>query len=271
MARCSKSPKGSLHLHESQLFRQLWDKLEPADIILSDRGFCSFFALGSLLGRGVDSVTRLHQARKVDARKGRYLGPGDRLILWQKPAQRTGAWTATPGFRSTRIVLITTLLDPQAFPTDAIRALYAQRWSVELHFREIKISLRMDVLRCKTPAMIEREVWLHLIACNLVRCLMQEAANLHHVDLSRLSFKGTLDTLEHFADALHARARHPRKQALLLVEMLRLIAKDLVPLRAFRSQPRAKKRRPKNYHLLTRPRKSMHVPPHRNRPKTALS
>lgn len=100
---------------------------------------------------------------------------------------------------------------------------------------------------------------------------MQEAANIHHVDLSRLSFKGTLDTLTHFADAMHARSGSPRKQALLLEEMLRLVARDLVPLREFRSEPRAKKRRPKNYHLLTKPRKKMCVPPHRNRPKPVLS
>jgi len=283
--------KGNLHVHESQLFKQLWDELDPEDVLLSDRGFCSFVTICSLLARGIDTVMRLHQARKSDGRNGKYLGCGDRLVTWRKPAQRTAAWSpqefaalpaqmtlrqitlyvTTPGFRSSKIVLVTTLLDPKRYPADAIRDLYAQRWSVELHFREIKTSLRLDVLRCKTPPMIERELWLHLIAYNLVRCLMQQAANTYHVDLSRLSFKGTLDALTHFADALHARAGRPRKQARLFEEMLRLIADDLVPLRPLRSEPRAKKRRAKNYHLLTKPRHKMRVPPHRNRPKSVLS
>lgn len=283
--------KGTLHIHESQLFRALWDRLSKGDVLLSDRGFCSFFAIASLLLRGIDAVMRLHQARRADFRKGKSLGKGDILVCWRKPAQRTAAWSqegfdalpqeltlrmvrlevAVKGFRSRTIVIVTTLLDPVAYPAEKIRALYFERWGVELHFREIKILLRMDVLRCLSPEMIEREVWLHVIAYNLVRSLMQEAAIVHHVDLARLSFKGTLDTLRHFADAVHASTGKPRKQALLIDAMLELIAKDQLPFRPGRVEPRAKKRRPKNYHLLTKPRRKMRVPPHRNRPKTVLS
>jgi hypothetical protein len=283
--------KGTLHIHESQLFRVLWDRLHPGDVLLSDRGFCSFVAIASLLRRGVDSVMRLHHARHVDFRKGKALGKGDILVRWKKPAQRTAAWSrqdfdalpeeltlrmvrlevAFKGFRSRRIVIVTTLLDPVAYPAEKIRALYFERWSVELHFREIKILLRMDVLRCLSPEMIEREVWLHVIAYNLVRSLMQEAAIIHHVELTRLSFKGTLDTVRHFADAVHALSGKPRKQAALIHAMLALIAKDQLPYRPGRVEPRAKKRRPKNYHLLTKPRRKMRVPAHRNRPKTTLS
>lgn len=283
--------KGTLHIHESQLLRALWETLRKGDVLLSDRGFCSFFAIASLLLRGVDSLMRLHQARRADFRKGKALGKGDLLVRWKKPSQRTAAWSkeefaALPeqltvrqirlevnrkGYRSRTIVIVTTLLDPIAYPADKIRALYFERWSVELHFREIKILLRMDVLRCLSPEMIEREVWLHVIAYNLVRSLMQEAAILHRVNLARISFKGTLDTLRHFADAVHAATGQPRKQAALIDAMLELIAKDQLPCRPGRVEPRAKKRRPKNYHLLTKPRRKMRVPPHRNRPKTALS
>jgi len=107
---------------------------------------------------------------------------------------------------------------------------------------------------------------LHLIAYNMVRVLMQEASHVHHVALCRLSFKGTLDTLRHFADAMHAAKKDSRKQASLLAAMLAIIAKDRLPLRPNRAEPRAKKRRSKNYHLLTKPRHKMRVEGHRNRP-----
>ena len=283
--------RGTLHIHESQLFRQLWPVLEPADIILSDRGFCSFFAIASLLDRGIDSVMRLHQARRVDFRSGQRLGHDDRLITWKKPAQRTAICTkeehaALPktlslrlirlrvnikGYRTRTIVLVTTLLNPIAYPADALRTLYLERWSVELHFREIKTILALDILRCLTPALVDKELLLHLIAYNLIRSLMQHAALRHRVALRQLSFKGTLDTLRHFANAMEAAHGKPRQQVALLDAMLELIAKDQLPIRPHRVEPRARKRRPKNYHLLTKPRHQMRVPPHRNRPKSRLS
>jgi hypothetical protein len=280
---------GSKHVHESRLFRTLWDCLEAADILLADCGFCSFFQIANLLNRGVDVLTRLHQARSADMRKGIWLGPGDRLVTWKKPLQRTKAWTkkefdalpdcltlrmiryyvSTPGFRTKKVILITTLLDPITDPASELAALYFQRWSVELHFREIKTLLAMDVLRCKTPKMVIKEVHMHRIAYNLIRTLMQEASLRHDVPLDRLSFKGTLDALHHFADAIQASAGKTRKQSLLLDTLLEIIAADVLPFRPDRVEPRAKKRRPKNYHLLTKPRRQMLVPPHRNRPKFA--
>ena len=124
----------------------------------------------------------------------------------------------------------------------------------------------MDVLRCKTPELVEREVLMHQIAYNLVRCLMQRAAHGHHVALARLSFKGTLDTLRHWS-GLIAAGKTPRQQQKLIAQMLALIAADPVPTRPGRSEPRAKKRRGKNYQLLTRPRHQMGRLPRRNRAK----
>jgi hypothetical protein len=285
-----------LRVHESQLLRRLWSWLETGDVLLADRGFCSYLTMASLLGRGIDSVMRLHSARKVDFRRGQYLGEDDRLVTWQKPAQRPA--TCSPedfaelpqtltlrlirlhvqprGFRTRLIVLVTTLLDAKDYPAEAIRALYLERWTVELHFREIKTILRLDVLRCLTPKMIEKELILHVIAYNLIRSLMQHAALRHRVCLARLSFKGALDSLRHFADAVQAAHGRPRKQAELLDYLLETIAADQVPHRPNRSEPRAKKRRPKNYQLLTKPRHQMGNLPHRNRPgqkrpKSALS
>jgi hypothetical protein len=283
-----ESANGNKHVHESTLFRSMWGKLQKGDVVLADRGFCSFAAMAGLQKqRGVDSVMRLHQMRKADFRSGRRLGPDDRLIIWRKP-QRTDAWSEeefaalpetlmlrlirlrveAPGFRTKTVVLVTTLIDPIAYPADELRHLYGRRWQIELHFQQIKTYLGMDVLSCKTPEMIEREALMHQIAYNMVRSLMQRSAHLHHVTLSRLSFKGTLDTLRHWSVIIAAAEKSPKQQSKLIDQMLTLIAGDIVPERPGRSEPRAKKRRAKNYQLLRTPRNKAGNMPRRNRPKT---
>jgi hypothetical protein len=243
--------------------------------------------MARLAERGIDSVMRLHQARKVSFREGRRLGDDERLLVWKKPAQRTDAWSqeewealpetlelrlirlrvSPPGFRTQTVTLVTTLTDAEAYPAEEIRALYGQRWSVELHFYQMKILLGLDILSCKSPEMIEKEARIHLIAYNLIRLLMQQAADRHGVELGRISFKGTLDTVRHFAPAVHAARRNPRQQEALIEQMLAIIASDPVPQRPGRAEPRARKRRAKNYHLLTKPRHQMRVPSHRHRPR----
>ena len=168
------------------------------------------------------------------------------------------------------MTLVTTLTDADTYPADMIRALYGQRWEVELHFHQIKILLGLDILRCKSPELIEKETLMHIIAYNMIRIFMQKAAGTHQADLGRISFKGTLDTVRHFANAIHAARATPRKQDALIEQMLATIASDPVPARPGRSEPRAKKRRAKNYHLLTQPRSAMQVPPHRNRPRLVI-
>ena len=262
--------RGTLLVHESQLFRHLWRHLNPGDILLADRAFCSFFSLHSLQQRGVDPVMRLHQRRRVDFRRGQRLGKDDILLNWTKPEKRPETLSAEEfralpnslrvrqvrlrpnikGFRVRTIILVTTLLDPIAFPAHALGELYFQRWSVELHFRQIKTLLGLDILRCLSPQMVHKELLLQMIAYNLIRCLMQQAAICYQADLSRISFKGALDTLHHFADVIRAAAK-PRQQAQLYSEMLRLIALDQLPLRPHRSEPRAKKRRPKSDEILS--------------------
>lgn len=278
--------EGSQHQHESKLAHHLWRHLDKGDVVLSDRGFSSYQTLAEIQSQGADAVTRLHQARKVDFTQGQILGPDDRLVTWSRPAQRPPGCTpkeyaamakemtlrlvryrvVTPGFRTEEVTLVTTLLDPVAFPAIALAELYFQRWTVELHFREIKTLLGMDVLRCLSPQMVRKEIALHRVAYNLIRVLMQRAALVHHVSLRRLSFKGTLDSLHHFADAMHALANRPRRQKALLAELLAVIAKDQLPQRPGRAEPRVRKRRAKNYHLMTKPRREMKIPPHRNRP-----
>jgi Transposase DDE domain len=223
----------SHYVHESQIFVKLWPHFSKGDIVLADRAFSSFLALGSLLAQGVDSLMRLHGRRKVDFRKGKSLGHNDQLVLWRRPSpsavdhhhdklallpmtillRQIAFQVQIKGFRTRRIILVTTLLDPVAFPAEALCQLYFQRWSVETHFRELKTLLALDVLRCETPAMIRKELLVHVIAYNLVRSVMQTAAILHHVNLDRVSFKGALDTLIRFADAIQAAHQRPRRQA----------------------------------------------------------
>lgn len=266
--------EGTKHVHELKLFRKLFSFFRPDDIVLTDRGFCSYVDIALLLRGGVDSVMRLHQARLNDLRYGKRLGLHDRLVTWQKPIQRPQGcllvdWRRAPqtltlrqvfvsitipGFRTQSLVVVTTLTDPVRYPADEIAKLYLRRWSVELFFRDIKITLGMDVLRCQTPDMIRKEIIMHAIAYNLIRALMQQAASLYHVPIERLSFKGTVDTLRQWVAPLNAAADKPREQARLIDQLLQILAEDIVPLRPKRAEPRVRKRRPKAYPLMTFPR-----------------
>lgn len=278
---------GTLQEHDATLFRTLWADLERGDVIIGDRAFCSYTTMASLRKKSVDGIWRLHQARKVDFRRGEKLGVGDRLVTWNKPLQRPPgvseedfrALPATlsvrlvrtkveaPGQRDQWIILATTLTDAGAVSAEAIRELYARRWQVELHFAQIKTTLGLDILRCKSPEMVEKEVLIHLIAYNLIRSLMQSAAHHYHQPMGRVSFKGTMDTVRAYARPIHLARRQRGRQQQLIAQMLETIASDTVPERPGRTEPRARKRRPKSYQLLTKPRHQMKVKSHRNRPK----
>jgi hypothetical protein len=154
------------------------------------------------------------------------------------------------------VTVVTSLLDRKKFPDRAIAELYGQRWQVELNFRQIKTSLSLDVLRGLSPAVVERELWMHAIAYNLIRALLLESAISHDRPISRLSFKGAIDAIAAWSTlALRPRAKHRQARQ----ELLARLARDRVPLRPERNEPRVKKRRPKNYQLMTRPRSQMRV------------
>jgi hypothetical protein len=260
----------SWNAHEIPLARQLIGWIEPGEIVLTDRGFCGWGFIASLQRKGVDVVMRAHGSRKLTGNSMRWAKPDRKIETWGKSlwAELPDALAvrivrfrvAVPGFRTEEIVLITTLLDPKAYPDEAIMALYLRRWAVELHFRNIKTTLGLDVLRCHSPELIEKEIWLQVTAYNLVRALMLEAAWTHSVALERLSFKGTVDTLRQWTP-LMAPTLFAFKRA--REELLRVIATDQVPNRPNRSEPRARKRRPKSYQLLTQPRHKMVVSPSR--------
>ncbi len=285
--------KGALSVHERTLFRSLWDRFEPGDVALADRGFTGYADFYSLKERGVDSVMRNHQRRNKGVTKLKRLGKNDRLVAWHKTAlHNRPKWLSkqqwesmpdrltvrqltvavdVPGFRTKSLVIVTTLLDPKAFPASAFAQLYRKRWAVELYLRHLKTTMGMDVLRCKTPEMVDKELTMHLIAYNLVRAIMLEAATAYAVHLERLSVKGSIATIRQWAPTLAQAQSDPESSETLYELMLYYIAADPVPHRPNRTEPRAKKRRPKNYPLLTEPRGHFKEIPHRNRYRKAKS
>jgi len=274
----------SLHNHDLSLFRQLWDQLHAGDILLGDRAYGEYTTLAALPTRGVDVIARLHQKRKVDFRKARRLAKNDGLFVWTKGGQQSeiltpAEWAALPaqitvrivrftatirGFRGRRVTLVTSLLDPAAYPADELAALYARRWRLELCLRDLKTTLGMEQLRCKSPDMAEKELLAYLVAHNLIRCVMAEAVAQYSVDLERISFKGTVDALRQYSAAL-AQARNRKMRRQLWEDLLLNLSRDLVPLRPNRREPRAVKRRPKPYPLLNRPRRKFVEISHRSR------
>ena len=151
-----------------------------------------------------------------------------------------------PGFRTKEVILVTTLLDSDLYPPQALGQLYDRRWAMELTLRPIKITLQMDQLSCKTPANLDREIRIHFLVHNLVRRLMLEAARRHGVPLERVSFAGSLAVARRYSEAL-LQAPSKAKREALREELLRVLAADLVPDRPGRREPRAGKRRPKPY------------------------
>jgi hypothetical protein len=231
------------------------------------------------LARGVDAVMRVHHFRKLDWRAGQRLGRRDRLVTWWKGQRQGPLWTAeqwaqlpaeltvrlveivvaVPGFRTQKLVLVTTLLDAPTYSAEALGQLYFRRWAVELCFRDLKTTLGLDVLRCLTPAMVRKEIVMHALAYNLIRALMQDLAHRHQVAVQRLSFKGTADALRQWRDLFENTQTQPRATCKLRRLFYQSIADDLLLERPGRSEPRAVKRRPKNFRLLTKPRHEMIV------------
>jgi hypothetical protein len=256
---------------EPALLRELFDRFQRGDVFLGDCAYCSYFLLAFLLARGVDVVTRQHQCRKTDFRRGERLGEGDHVVVWERPARPDWMDEATyasipktltvrevsvrvdvPGFRVRELVVVTTLTDAERYPQEEIARLYRLRWHVELDLRNIKTSLRLDDLRGTTPETVRREIWVHWLAYNLVRKVSAQAALRKEKTPRDLSFASALAAvagawmLASVADAsllsLHATAQH------------RSIAWSTVGKRPDRVEPRAVKRRPKSHKLLTRPR-----------------
>jgi hypothetical protein len=275
--------------HDLRLLHGLWNALEKGDILLGDRAYGEYLTLAALPPRGVDVVARMRGARRVDYRKAlRRLGRHDGLFQWEKGYQQSKIlnakqWRQVPAQitvrilrfeavirrRKKRITLVTTLLDPVAYPAQELIGLYARRWHLELALRHLKTTMGMELLRCQTPDMAEKELLAYLVAYNMIRCLMAQAVAQAGVEMHRLSFKGAVDAVRQYTPAIH-RARSKAQRQQICHELLRTIVRDLVPWRPHRQEPRAVKRRPKAYQLLNKPRHKFREVSHRCRYKKAV-
>ena len=255
---------------ENALLRSLADALEAGDLLLADRYFAGYFDLALWHARGVAAVVRKHQLRRTDFRTGRRLGFDDHVVMWDKPARPAWMDEATydelpgwlilreirvrvrqRGFRTKTLVVVTTLLDETITAAD-LADLYRARWHAELDLRALKVTLGMDVLRCKSPAMVRKELWAHLLAYNLIRTVMAQAARANDLLPRDLSFTGTVQTLTAFAGLLGDADPSDREE--LYGRLLAAVASHRVGDRPDRVEPRARKRRPKHYPHLMKPR-----------------
>ena len=245
---------------------QLWallDRFVPGDVVIADRAYGSYFLLAALQQRGIDFVIREHGARNNTAAYGSVLGPNDRRLVWSRPVRpdwmSPESYEAIPELLCVREVvdgqrrIVTSLRDSTDVPAREIARLYAQRWQIELDFRSIKCAMNMDVLRCKSPDMARKEVAAHLLAYNVIRAAMGEAAMPNRGTLRQLSFAAARRAAAQYQDNVRrAACAALRRQARVL--MLQQIAYWKVPERPERIEPRAVKRRPKPRALLTEPR-----------------
>ena len=266
-----------LRSHEMASVGGIHPALKSGDVLIADRGFCSFAHLAMLARDSVYAIFRMHQRQIVDftpnrphahpgekrAAKGlprsrwlRSLGVLDQVVEWFKPEHRPEWMTAEeyatlpetlmvrelrykvgrPGFRTRTVTLVTTLLDAEVYPLDALAEIYGARWQVELNLRHLKTTMKMDILKCKTVEGVLKELTVYAIVYNLVRVVMIEAARCQGVEVERISFVDALRWLT---------------QAKPGDELPKLVVN---PKRPGRFEPRVRKRRPKQYPLMTKPR-----------------
>jgi hypothetical protein len=278
---------GNKKNHELLLFRKQWKTFKQGDIFLGDKGFCSYFDIARLEEQGVDSVVTL--ARRAPVRPAgslKELGPGDLLIAWERPlytaklSYSKEAWEALPqelvlrqikvrvkyrGFRTQWFNIVTTLLDAKRYPAEELAELYFKRWDVELFFRDIKITMGLDILRCLTPEMIHKEILMYFIAYNCVRRLMCEAAEEAGVGVRVVSFKGSVQALRSWEPHLNQLKISRIERSRLIRDLYEAMTSTLIRQRPGRSEPRCLKRRKKNYQLMTSPRHEIRVIPHRSK------
>jgi hypothetical protein len=266
--------------HDMSGVAQIHPKLRQDDVLLGDRGFCSFAHLALLLARGAHGVFRIHQRQIVDftphrvhARPGqkrrvkglphsrwvRGLGLTDQVVAWLKPKQRP-EWmtveqyvllpeelivrelryrTGRAGFRVGEVTLVTTLVDAELYPLEELAELYRRRWEVEGNLKALKTTMKMEVLRCETVAGVSKELLMFALVYNLVRLVMLEASRRQEVPVDRISFVDALRWL---------------KEARPGVALPKLVVN---PDRAGRVEPRVRKRRPKQYPLMIKPRSEL--------------
>jgi hypothetical protein len=264
-------PYGGKETGENALLRQILGTFDKDDVVVFDRYYCSFMMLALLSQRGLHVCARLHQRRHSDFRRGRRLGPADHLITWTRPQKPV--WMSqeqynripetltlrevkfhvtVPGRRTRTITIVTTLMDPKAYSRQDLAELYGFRWNVELDIRHIKQALHLDHVRCKTPEMVRRELWVTLLAYNLIRKVIATSAIIHGKQPRHLGF--TLACQSILASWMLFSTGSCRDCRAMYTMLLAHIAANEVANRPGRIEPRVLKRRRHRYPLMQRPR-----------------
>ena len=247
---------------EQTLLRGMLDSFESGDIVVGDAYFGGYFLLAELMARGIDAVFEQHGARKksTDFRKGQKLGAKDHLIRYVKPKKKPD-WMTEEYYRTApdtitmrelnvdKKILVTTLLSPKAAPKNSLKLLYKDRWHVELDLRNLKTTMGMETFSCKSPEMVKKEMWVYLLAYNLIRLVMTQSASLADLLPRQISFKHTLQIWLAYR---HQQGTTDDDEAINILCVL--IAENHVGNRPGRIEPRALKRRLKPYPLLMKSR-----------------
>lgn len=252
---------------ETSMLQGLLSHFKAGDLFMGDRYYAGYFMLAMLLMQCGQVVVRQHQLRKTDFRRGKQLGKRDHIVDWPRPSRPKwmdkNTYATMPEqltLREIRVgkwILVTSLLDAREFPRQEIAALYPQRWQIELDLRSIKSVMKMDILRCLTPVMVEKEIAIHLLAYNLIRAAMAQAAVEQGLQPRQISFKATMQLLRAHSNTLCSTNEQGSPADYVYDQILCMIADNRLPHRPGRVEPRVRKRRQSNYPLMTKPRNLM--------------
>ncbi len=269
----SIGPYSGKETGEHALLRQIFQTLKAGDIVVADRYYCSFFLVVTLIQMGIDVVFPQHGTRRTDFRKGKSLGKRDHIVQWKK--SKKPEWmdqetydgfpeeiemrevlieNSQKGFRTTKRIMVTTFLNSRSVTKEDLSELYGYRWLVELDLRTIKDTMNMGVLRGKTPEMVRKEIWARLLAYNLIRKIMAQAAVVYEKKPRELSFKNALQSVRSFRDKGLLNEKNKEHY----FQLLKAVASKRIGNRPGRQEPRRVKRRPKPTPLLTKPRHFYH-------------
>jgi hypothetical protein len=275
--------------HDVRVAQHLLELVGEGDLLLGDRAFCSYELIARVHERGGHVLMRLHQARhrKLDWRQGKKISRFERLVTWSKPPTQPAAsnlsaaeWAALPGQLTLRyirmatenrqgnkrmMIVVTTLTDAKRYDGQELFCLYARRWEIELKLRDVKTTLNCESLAVQSPGMAHKTLWMMMIAYNLLRALMQQAASIAGKPVRHMSFKAILDLARSVHESFRPLAGRPRLRAAHRCAIIEICATKTIDERPFRSEPRAVKRRPKSYSYLTAPRHLYQEIPHRGK------
>jgi hypothetical protein len=258
---------------EWEMARQLYRTLQSKDVVVADSAYGTYLDLSLVRSANADAVFRKHHARQCDFRRGKKLGIGEHIVRWQRPKTRPQSIPQSdferlpeslevrevhllirqPGFRPTEIILVTTLLDSKRYPKAKLAELYQIRWlATEVNFKHLKTTLKMEMIVAKTPQIVQKDIWVHLLAYNLLRTLIWQAAQQTGASALRFSLQGTRQQFNHFRPQLADTPAQVRRR--LYFALLTVMSDRLVPLRPHRHEPRVVKQRPKSFPRMQQPR-----------------